>query len=379
MRARSWPLLLVPLLVACGAPGEPLGTADEPLKVCAGNTTLQGIDVSHFDGTVDWAQVKASGRAFAFVKATEGTGFVDPKFAANWAAMKQHGIVRSAYHFFHANMDPIAEADHFLQVMGPLQTGDLPPTLDLEVTDGQSGAVITTNTIKWLDHVAAATGMTPVLYVSPSFVTSTLGSPAGLETKALLWIANWGVTCPDVPAPFTTWPFWQYDSMGTVPGISGSSNVDLDVFNGGVAQLTALTKQPASSTSSSSSSSSTSSTSNSSGGSSSSGGAGGSSSGGAGGSSSSAGGTSSASGHPTGTGTGPDTGHPTGTGTGGATGVPHAPSGCATAPRPRPTEGTEGARAWLAALGLLLAGRRRRSGKAQRGMSTMIPTRGEAA
>jgi lysozyme len=334
MRLRSWPLLVTTLIVGCGAPDGPLGTAEEPIKVCAGKTTLEGIDVSHYDGTVDWAQVKASGRAFAFVKATEGTTYKDPKFDANWAAMKQHGIVRSAYHFFHANMDPIAEADHFLQVMGSLEVGDLPPTLDLEVADGQTGAVITTNTIKWLDHVAAATGVTPILYTSPSFVTSTLGSPAGLDAKAQLWIANWQVTCPDVPAPFATWPFWQYDDMGTVPGISGSGNVDLDVFNGGAAELQALTLQaPSSSSASSSSSSSTSS-----------GGTGG--AGGGSASSSGAGGGSSGSG-------GLST---SGSGSGGAAGTPGAVSGCATAPG----SAERGAAAWLSALSLLYHGGRRR-------------------
>lgn len=355
MRSGSWLLLLVPLLAACGAPGEPLGTAEEPIKVCAGATTLEGIDVSHYDGAVDWAQVKASGRAFAFVKATEGTTYVDPRFAANWAAMKQHGIVRSAYHFFHANKDPIAEADHFLQVMGPLETGDLPPTLDLEVDDGQSGAVVAANTVKWLDHVAAATGMTPILYTSPSFVTGTLGSPVGLDSKALLWIANWQVTCPDVPAPFTTWPFWQYDSMGTVPGISGSNNVDLDVFNGGATQLAALTKGASSSSSSGASSSSSGSSSSGSSGSSSSGNSSSGSSGSSGGSGGAGGaGSSSASGHP----------HPTGTGSGGAAGTPHALGGCATAPS---SDDGGGALAVLAALALMGAGGRRRSGEGRGG------------
>ena len=258
MRLRSSLLLSLPLLtIGCnaepGGPSEPVGTAEEALTVCPGATTLEGIDVSHYDGTIDWAAVKASGRSFAIAKATEGTTYVDPMFATNWAAMAQHGVARSAYHFFHANMDPIAEADHFLSVMGPLSPGDLPPTLDLEVTDSQSGAVITQNTIAWLDHIAAATGMKPILYTSPSFVTGTLGSPAGLENHAILWVANWGVSCPDVPAPFTSWTFWQKSSTGTVPGISGSGNVDLDVFDGSLTDLMALGKPSSSSSSTTSS------------------------------------------------------------------------------------------------------------------------------
>jgi lysozyme len=255
MRLRLSLLLIVPLLAACGAPDERFGSAQDAITICPAGTTLEGIDVSHYDGTIDWAQVKASGRAFAFAKATEGTTYTDPSFAANWAGMKQQGIARSAYHFFHSNVDPTTEANHFLSVMGSLQAGDLPPTLDLEVTDNQSAATITANTITWLDTVAAATGTKPILYASPSFISGTLGSPAGLENHATLWVANWGVNCPDVPAPFTGFAFWQYSDAGTVPGISGSSNVDLDRFNGDLAALQALAGGGSSSTSSSSSSS----------------------------------------------------------------------------------------------------------------------------
>src|SRR5262245_24710768 len=101
MQFRFGPLFVLPFLFACGAAEEPLCSTQEPVKVCPGQSTLSGIDVSHWQGAIDWAQVKASGRAFAIAKATEGTTFVDPSFAANWAGMKQQGVVRSAYHFFH--------------------------------------------------------------------------------------------------------------------------------------------------------------------------------------------------------------------------------------------------------------------------------------
>jgi lysozyme len=250
MQLRSLSLFVLPFLLGCGYAEEPVGHAEEAVKVCAGPTTLAGIDASHWQGSIDWAQVKGSGRTFAVVKATEGTTYVDTEFAANWAGMKQQGVVRSAYHFFHANLDPIAQADHFLQVIGPLEVGDLPPMLDVELADGQTGATITSTAIQWLDYVAMKTGIKPIFHSYPSFVTGTMGSPAGLEKHGLLWIANWGVQCPEVPAPFTAWQFWQTSDMGAVPGISGV--VDLDVFNGTLADLDAITVQsPASSSSSS--------------------------------------------------------------------------------------------------------------------------------
>src|SRR5262245_2770430 len=138
MHLRVLPLFVLPFLLGCGAAEEPIGRAAEAVKICAGPSTLAGIDVSHWAGPINWAQVKASGRTFGIVKATEWTTFVDSEFAASWAGMKAQGVVRSAYHFFHPNLDPIAQANHFLQVVGPLEVGDLPPTLDVSVADAQS-------------------------------------------------------------------------------------------------------------------------------------------------------------------------------------------------------------------------------------------------
>src|SRR5512140_3609631 len=101
MRAPLVLLVAVPLLASCGPGDEPLGAATEPIKVCPGPTTLEGVDVSHYDGTIDFAKVKQSGRVFAIMKATEGTSYVDATFATHWADAKAAGVVRGAYHFFH--------------------------------------------------------------------------------------------------------------------------------------------------------------------------------------------------------------------------------------------------------------------------------------
>ena len=105
----------------------------------AAGATLQGVDVSVYDGDVDWAQVKSSGRAFGIAKATEGSSLTDAEFATNWPAMKSAGIVRSAYHFFHCDTDPATQASFFLGVMGALEPGDLPPSLDFEDIDDVHG------------------------------------------------------------------------------------------------------------------------------------------------------------------------------------------------------------------------------------------------
>ena len=246
--------LAIPVLLLACAPGadggERVGAAREAMTVCPAGTTLEGVDISHYDGDIDWPSVVASGRAFAFAKATEGLTFTDPKFADNWAQMKQAGIARSAYHFFHSNDDPDMQAEFLLQTMGPLEPGDLPPSLDLEVADGESAAVVTSTAITWLDHVAGVIGQKPILYTSKRVVEEDLGNAMGLQDHAVLWDAEWQVSCPDLPDTFTDFAFWQYADDGTVPGIGDASAVDLDVFNGDANVLAAL-EIPAPSTSTS--------------------------------------------------------------------------------------------------------------------------------
>lgn len=209
--------------------------------VCPYGTTLPGVDVSHFDGSINWTNVKTAGIVFAYARATEGTTFTDPEFGANWADMKAAGIVRGADAFFHANLDPTIQADYFLSVMGTLQPGDLPPMLDVEVTDGQSAATIATNVNIWVNHVQALTGRAPLIYASSSFWASSVGNSTALS-EFPLWIANWGVTCPTLPAAWTDWAIWQYSATGTVSGIAGA--VDLDKFNGTMSDLLAFGHQP---------------------------------------------------------------------------------------------------------------------------------------
>ncbi len=250
-------LLCAPLLAACatGAQGEPLGTAQQA-NVCAAGATLAGVDVSVYDGDVDWTTVKSSGGAFGIAKATEGATFTDTQFATNWPAMKSAGIVRSAYHFFHCDSSPAAQASFFLGVMGALEPGDLPPSLDFEDTTTCAAGTGVAMAIEWLDAVASATGTLPILYTSVN-VLSQFDDAQSLAGHAQLWVASRGVTCPDLPAPFTAWSFWQYSLTGTAEGLPNSDGMaDLDQFNGDVSALMALTVGGSSTSASSSASSS---------------------------------------------------------------------------------------------------------------------------
>ncbi|MBU6455879.1 MAG: glycoside hydrolase family 25 protein, partial [Cyanobacteria bacterium REEB67] len=100
-----------------------------------GPSFLNGVDISHFQGSVDFEKLKAAGIAFVFIKATEGGTLVDEKFAVYWKAAKAAGIPRGAYHFFRPKGSVQAQIANFVNTVGSLKVGDLPPVVDLEVPE----------------------------------------------------------------------------------------------------------------------------------------------------------------------------------------------------------------------------------------------------
>lgn len=201
---------------------------------------LLGIDVSTYQGDVNWATVASQGVFYGFAKATEGATSSDDKFARNWAGMRSVGIVRGAYHFFRPGRDPAQQADNFLKTVQTIEEFDLPAVLDLEINDGQSTGVVLDRALKWLQIVEAKTGRKPILYTYPVFWEDKLGNSKQFADYPL-WIANFGTPGqPYVPSAWSRWAFHQYSESGTLRGIDG--NVDLNQFNGDLDGLQRLLK-----------------------------------------------------------------------------------------------------------------------------------------
>jgi lysozyme len=204
--------------------------------------SVPGIDVSHYQGVVDWASVAAGGEAFAFCKATEGVNTVDQYFHDNWQGIKAAGLLRGAYHFFHPNLDAAAQAASFLAALraangsATLAPGDLPVTLDLEVTGGVSAAALIAGAKTWLETVEAATGRTPLLYTFTAFWKS-LGNPSDLSEYPL-WVARYGAPAPGPLGGWSDWTIWQFSSTSSISGVTGQC--DADGFHGSTDQLHAL-------------------------------------------------------------------------------------------------------------------------------------------
>lgn len=209
--------------------------------------SVLGIDVSHHQGTINWAQVAAAGKVFAWVKATEGVTYTDPNYTTNMTNGTTAGVVMGAYHFARPlSNSAVNEANHFLAVAGSLiVAGYLPPALDLEdppggsLTGSMSSAALTTWAETWMSTVQNATGIAPVIYTSSS-IAAYVGS--SLNTYKL-WIAKPDGNATTPPTGLGVWnPNWlvkQYSWTGTVPGIS-ASGVDLDVFNGTINDFNTL-------------------------------------------------------------------------------------------------------------------------------------------
>ncbi|MGZ6142712.1 MAG: glycoside hydrolase family 25 protein [Myxococcales bacterium] len=234
--------LLLAALWACQPDSQHPGVERGPmpssaLTVCADGGTVRGVDISHYEGVINWTRVAAAGEAFGITKATEGVTFKDPMFASNWPAIKSAGLVRGAYHFFRPADSGIQQADFFLRTVDTFGPGDLPPILDWEVTDSVSNAVDVSEVQDFVDEIRARTGLTTILYTSARFL-GTVGNPTQFSNLPL-WDANWNVTCPNIPSAWPRWTFWQYADNGIVSGID--AGVDVNYFNGSLADLQAMT------------------------------------------------------------------------------------------------------------------------------------------
>ncbi len=205
-------------------------------------TYAKGVDVSHYNGAIDWTQVATASYRFVYAKATEGSTLIDPTYSINRAGGKTFGLRFGAYHFARpaGSTDPariasaIAQADFFLTVAQP-QPGELPPALDLETKNGLSPAALQTWTNAWLGEIAARTGVNAVVYASPNFWKTALGDTGSVAGDGYrLWIAHWTTNAaPLVPGANWNgqgWTFWQWSDCATVPGFAHCT--DGDRYNG---------------------------------------------------------------------------------------------------------------------------------------------------
>ncbi|KAK7044879.1 secreted hydrolase [Favolaschia claudopus] len=199
----------------------------------------QGIDVSHFQATVNWANVKASGVSFAYIKATEGTTFIDSTFSSKYTGATNAGLIRGGYHFAHPDTSSGATQAKFFLAHGGGWSGDgitLPGALDIEYNPSGAECYGLSHSamVSWISDFSstyhAATTRYPVIYTTTDWWTTCTGNSAAFGSNNPLWIAHYASSIGTVPAGWSFATFWQYADSGPNPG-------DQDLFNGDAAGL----------------------------------------------------------------------------------------------------------------------------------------------
>ncbi|MBR7839492.1 lysozyme [Actinospica durhamensis] len=220
----------------------PAGVAPNPISQDSAVPHLPGIDVSSNQGSINWAAV-APRLDFVYAKATEGTYYRNPDFAAQYDGPHQRGVIRGAYHFaVPSNSSGGAQADYFI-AHGGAWNGDgttLPGALDIEYNPygkacyGLSAAAMTGWIWNFVNEYAAREHVYPVIYSTTDWWRSCTGNASGFGRYDPFWVANYGSDGGGtLPAGWRFYTFWQYSDHGRVPG-------DQDVFNGALAQLRRL-------------------------------------------------------------------------------------------------------------------------------------------
>lgn len=220
---------------------EPVAATSEYLRTtCADGPVTRGIDVSKWQGTINWDQVSGSGVRFAFIRVSDGARYRDSFFSRNWTEARRVGIHRGAYQFFRPAQSVRDQANLMIEALRA-DGGELAPVIDVESTDGRSRTQVQAAVREWIDLVSAATGRTPIIYTGPYFWRDSVGNPDMSGNP--LWIAHYGPRCPLISEDvWSRWSFWQYTDRGRVPGISG--NVDMNYFNGTLADLEGMPMPP---------------------------------------------------------------------------------------------------------------------------------------
>ncbi|MDF9414288.1 glycoside hydrolase [Brevibacillus laterosporus] len=189
----------------------------------AKNTTnIKGIDVSKWQGEINWNQVASDDVKYAFIKATEGTSLVDRKLKENAQGANRAGIKVGYYHFAHPDLSAQAQAEHFVQTVKGLPC-DMPLVLDIETDKGLTPAQITAFCLAFLTHVKGHTGKTPMIYTGAYFAKRNLGKAlAGFP----LWVAHYNTNQPMLNPTWSSWAVFQYSDCGKVAGIKGSVDMN---------------------------------------------------------------------------------------------------------------------------------------------------------
>ena len=196
---------------------------------------VHGVDVSRWQGEIDWVKLRSQGANFAYIKATDGGDHLDPMFRKNWRRAKQSGIKHGAYHFFYWCRTAGEQADWFIRNV-PRDPEALPPVIDVEWNGDSSckrrpsPARVREKMQVFMDKLEAYYGKRPIIYTAPDFYEDNL---AGAFKNYPFWLRA-VARHPSKVYPGRRWVFWQYSGSGLSHGVQG--RIDLNAFAGSEAE-----------------------------------------------------------------------------------------------------------------------------------------------
>jgi lysozyme len=200
-------------------------------KISPRSLSVHGVDVSRWQGNIDWVKLRTQGANFAYIKATDGGDHIDPMFRTNWRKADEAGIRRGAYHFFYWCRTASEQADWFIRNV-PRDPNALPPVIDVEYNHLSnckmrlSRAKILEKMQVFMDRLERHYGKRPVIYTAPDFYADNL---EGEFLKYPFWLRSVAAH-PSKRYPGRRWVFWQYSGSGLSQGVEGK--IDLNVFHG---------------------------------------------------------------------------------------------------------------------------------------------------
>lgn len=212
-------------------------------QVFAGKFEVNGVDVSHYQGTIDWSKLAQQDLDFAFIKATEGSGHVDECFYDNWQAAEETDLSIGAYHFFSFDSEGKKQAQFYIDTVGSLQ-GKLAPVIDVEFYgDKRNNPPPKDEVVKQLREMLGALEeryqVKPVIYTTYQAYYHYIKDEF---TDYPLWIRN--VYYQPLLIADNTWTFWQYTDTAVLEGYQGSEKyIDMNVFRGTKEELQKLLVQ----------------------------------------------------------------------------------------------------------------------------------------
>lgn len=205
-----------------------------------GNYPVRGVDVSHYQGEIDWEVLASQGIDFAYIKATEGSSFMDDKFVSNWENAAQTSLKIGAYHFFSFDSEGESQAENYIQSTGSLE-GKLIPVVDVEYygdkfTNPPEKSAVVTELADMLLALEQEYGVKPMIYTTYVVYYKYL---QGEFDEYPLWIRNVYFS-PDVNLK-DKWTLWQYSDTEVLEGYTGQENcIDVNVFCGSMEELEGL-------------------------------------------------------------------------------------------------------------------------------------------